>query len=107
MSVDIDKDNEKASPKNGRQGFIYLAGIIMVTVGVMVLADQFFKTGWLLLALMPIFGIFFIVEAVRTRKTGYLIAGSLLTGAGLGGVVSFSSFFSRPDPFHNIRWLLV
>lgn len=107
MSVDIDKEHKKASPKNSHQGFIYLAGIIMVTVGVMVLADQFFKTGWLLLALVPIFGIFFIVEAVRTRKMGYLIAGSLLTGAGLGGFIGFSSFFTRQNAFHDIGWLLV
>lgn len=107
MSIDIDKDNANSSKKNSRQGIVYFAGIIMVTVGVMVLADQFLKTGWLLLALVPIFGIFFLVEAVRVRKLGYLIAGGLLTGAGLGGFVGFSSLFSRPNVYHNIGWLLV
>lgn len=107
MSIDIDKDNANSSKKNSRQGIVYFAGIIMVTVGVMVLADQFLKTGWLLLALVPIFGIFFLVEAVRVRKLGYLIAGGLLTGAGLGGFVGFSSLFSRSNVYHNIGWLLV
>ncbi len=107
MSIDLDKENTKQPAKNSRQGFVYLAGIIMVTVGVMVLADQFLKTGWLLLALVPIFGIFFIVEAIRTRKLGYLIAGGLLTGAGLGGFVGFSSIFTRPNIAHDVGWLLV
>ena len=92
--------------KSSRPGFVYVIGIIMVAIGVLVLADQYLKTGWLLLAFAPIFGIFFLVEAMRTQRFVYLVLGGLLTGAGLGGFVGMSELFDRPLA-HDVGWLLV
>ena len=92
--------------KSSRPGVLYLIGIVMVAVGILVLADQYLKTGWLLLAFAPIFGIFFLVEALRMQRFSFLVIGGLLLGAGLGGFVGRSSLFSRPLA-HDIGWLLV
>src|SRR3972149_3322231 len=83
---DMEQNSAHNPIKSSRPGFVYIIGIIMVAIGVLVLADQYLKTGWLLLAFAPIFGIFFLVEAMRTQRFVYLVLGGLLTGAGLGGV---------------------
>lgn len=107
MSIDIKKEATSETPKNSRPGFIYLAGIIMIAVGIFVLADQFLKTGWLPLALIPIFGIFFLVESMRTHRLSYLITGGLLLGISLGGFLGFAAIFDRPKLTQDIGWLLV
>lgn len=101
-------ENNTANPtvKNTRPGIVYIVGIVMVAVGVLVLADQYLKTDWLLLAFAPIFGIFFLVEAFRTNRFWLLVLGGLLTGAGIGGVVGLSGLFDRPLS-QDIGWLIV
>jgi len=89
-----------------RTGVLYLIGIVMISVGVLVLADQYLKTGWLVLAFAPIFGIFFLVEAIRTRRFLFLMLGGLLAGAGLGGFIGMSSVFDRPFT-KDLGWFLV
>ncbi|MRR30301.1 hypothetical protein EG834_08255, partial [bacterium] len=102
----MEKESTNTPIKSTRPGFVYIIGIIMVAVGVLVLADQYLKTGWLLLAFVPIFGIFFLVESMRTQRFAYLVLGGLLTGAGLGGLVGMSELFNRPLA-HDVGWLLV
>lgn len=102
----MERETTHNHSKSSRPGVLYLIGIVMVAVGILVLADQYLKTGWLLLAFAPIFGIFFLVEALRTRRFLFLVIGGLLLGAGLGGFVGMSSLFNRPLA-HDIGWLLV
>lgn len=102
----MDPRSVETSTKNSRPGVVYLIGIVMISVGVLVLADQYLKTGWLLLAFAPIFGIFFLVEAIRTKRFIFLALGGLLAGAGLGGFVGMSSVFERPWA-KDVGWFLV
>lgn len=102
----MERETTDHHSKSARPGVLYLIGIVMVAVGILVLADQYLKTGWLLLAFAPIFGIFFLVEALRMQRFLFLVIGGLLLGAGLGGFVGMSSLFNRPLA-HDIGWLLV
>ncbi|HAL17510.1 MAG TPA: hypothetical protein DCP32_12425 [Anaerolineaceae bacterium] len=102
----MERETTDNHSKNSRPGVLYLIGIVMVAVGILVLADQYLKTGWLLLAFAPIFGIFFLVEALRMQRFTFLVIGGLLLGAGLGGFVGMSSLFNR-SLAHDIGWLLV
>lgn len=107
MVNDLEKESTPEVSKVNRPGFIYLAGIIMIAIGILILADQFLKTGWLPLALIPVFGILFLVEALRTQRLSYLIVGSLLTAAGAGGFVGFSALFERSKITLDFGWTLV
>ncbi|MHB0989328.1 MAG: hypothetical protein ACYC3P_11800 [Bellilinea sp.] len=102
----MERETTDTHTKNSHPGVLYLIGIVMVAVGILILADQYLKTGWLLLAFAPIFGIFFLVEALRMQRFTFLVIGGLLLGAGLGGFVGMSSLFSR-SLAHAIGWLLV
>lgn len=102
----MEPQSAETPAKTSRPSVVYLVGIVMISVGVLVLADQYLKTGWLLLAFAPIFGIFFLVEAIRTKRFIFLLFGGLLAGAGLGGFIGMSSVFVRPWP-KNVGWLLV
>lgn len=107
MNINAEENTTKESTSQHRPGWIYLAGILMVAVGVFVLADQFLKTGWLPLALVPISGIYFLVEALRTHRLSMLILGALLTGASAGGFIGFSEIFARDNLAHEVGWLLL
>lgn len=102
----MEQNSTRPTIKNSRPGFVYIIGISMVAVGVLVLLEQYLKTDWLLYAFAPIFGIFFLVEALRTHRFIFLILGGLLTGAGLGGIIGMSTLFHRPVA-HDIGWLLI
>lgn len=64
-----------------------VAGIYLIAVGSLVLLDVTLKTGWISLIILPAIGISFLVGGVRLRRLALLIAGSLVTGLGLGSVI--------------------
>ncbi len=76
---------------NPQREFPYILGIGFVSVGLAIFLEQFLKTGWIVLVLVPISGVVLLVEANRTRRMGFLIAGSLILGAGVGGFLFLSS----------------
>lgn len=76
---------------NPQREFPYILGIGFISVGLAIFLEQFLKTGWLVLVILPVSGAVFLVEATRTRKLGLLIAGSLIFGVGVGGFLYFSS----------------
>ncbi len=62
------------APRKGLAG-----GIILVAVGLMLLAGQFFELGiWPILAL----GLIFLLAGVLSHKAGLLIPGGILSGCG-------------------------
>ena len=62
-------------------------------VGIILLADQYLKTGWLNLLILPASGIVFLLWGIITRKFGLVIPGSILTGLGIGEFLALSQFF--------------
>jgi len=106
MSSNADNNSNNNLRHASRPAGIFIIGIIMVAVGALVLADQYLKTGWLPLALIPVVGIYLLVEAYRTHKFSLLLSGGVLIGAGMGAFAGFSNFFQRPL-VHDIGWLLV
>lgn len=64
-----------------------VAGIYLIAIGALVLLDITLKTGWISLIILPAIGISFLIGGVRLRRLALLIAGSLVTGLGLGSVI--------------------
>jgi hypothetical protein len=67
-----------------RRGFQSTAGIALIVFGVIILADQYLKTGWLSLLVLPAAGVIFLVGGIRRRKIGLIIPGGILLGSGTG-----------------------
>ncbi len=67
-------------------------GIILISMGSLFLLDQFLKTGWLTLAIVPLLGMGLSIGGILYRKSGLAIAGALLLGLGIGGGVMLNSF---------------
>lgn len=108
--------------------FRIIGGLLLVIIGIAILLDQYIKTGWLPLIILPFLGLLCIFGGIRLQRFGLVIAGSLLSGIGSGaflilrgmnslswqqrigyglllfsfswvGVTLFSAFFAR-----NIAW---
>jgi len=91
---------------NPQREFPYILGIGFISVGLAILLEQFLKTGWLVLVILPISGAVFLVESTRAKKLGLLVAGGLILGAGVGSLLYFSSAF--PISFQQrIGWLII
>lgn len=69
--------------------FRVIAGVLLIAAGGVLFLDRYLKTGWLSLFILPAVGGFFYVWGVRARHLGLIIAGGLLGGFGLGGVVAW------------------
>lgn len=84
--------------KHKRNNLIFVLGLALITLGLVVLLDQFLRTGWLVLALIPGIGFVFLVAGILTRKISFIIPGSLILFTGLGlmaGLHWFSTYWFR------------
>ncbi len=70
-----------------RQGLI-VAGAVLITVGVLVMVATFFQSELAGLLVLPLLGLTFLTWGVVAREAGPVIPGSILTGLGLGTIIS-------------------
>jgi hypothetical protein len=89
-----------------RRDYSWGVGVSLIAAGILYLLDQYFKTGWVDLLILPICGVFLLAWGFITRRLGLEIAGSLLTGSGLGGFIALSHIFNL-DTYNRIGYLLV
>lgn len=71
----------------------YITGLALIASGLVLLADQYLKTGWLSLLIMPTAGLAFLGFGFIHRRLALIIPGGVLTGLGIGSFLAFSSFF--------------
>jgi len=83
-----------------------LLGSTLLTIGAVVLLEQFLGTGWLVWATTAMTGVVFLIEGMRNRKIGWLISGSLLFGASAGMLLGFGRYMDNETP-HRIGILLL
>ena len=70
--------------------FRSLAGIMLIVAGALLFADQYLKTTWLTLLILPGSGLFLYQFGLRERHSGLIITGGLLGGLGLGLLAAFN-----------------
>lgn len=73
-----------------------IIGVGFIAIGIVVLVDQVLKTGWVIFAIIPIVATIFLLEAYRTRKSGFIITGCLMFGLALGGLLFLSHLILSP-----------
>jgi len=86
----------KQSETIPRRGFPYVIGLTLISVGLAILLEQYLKTGWIVLVVVPISGLVLLAEGGKTRKLSLIIAGALISGLGLGGFLYLSPAVIAP-----------
>ena len=64
-----------------------IAGATLVAAGGVLFLDQYLKTGWLSLFILPLAGLFLYIWGIRERMESLLVWGGVLLGLGLGWAV--------------------
>ncbi|GAP14664.1 hypothetical protein LARV_02438 [Longilinea arvoryzae] len=75
-----------------RRGIASVAGLALIATGLVVLAEQTFKTGWLILVALPLIGVVFFASLVRQQRLGLTIPGSLVLTIGIGLLLALKVF---------------
>lgn len=88
------EDIQSAAPANPH--YTWVAGITLVAIGILLFADQYLKTGWLPLTVVPVLGIFLLYRGIADRRIGPVIPGALMTSLGAGGFLAVSQLFDLP-----------
>jgi hypothetical protein len=89
------QSGEKINPMiSARHDYTWGIGAALIAMGIILLVDQYLKTGWLTQLILPVSGFVFLGWGIHTRRLGLVIAGSILAGLGLGGFLAFSRFFA-------------
>lgn len=76
----------------------YLAGGVLVTIGLAILLANQMHTGWLALIVFPVVGLMLIVSGVVSRRLAFLIPGALIGFLGAGGLLAMGPWLPEwPD----------
>lgn len=84
-----EKHNDRISNKLQRTS---LFGLMLVIAGVMTIVELRMRTGWLTIAIPGLMGLILLLYGFFSGKKGWLIAGSLVTGIGLGAFFALQQF---------------
>src|SRR5690348_16600287 len=71
-----------------------IAGVVLIVFGMLMLLATFTNSSILGLSILPILGVLFIVWGLLARLPGPMIPGGILTGLGLGILLSQYAFSS-------------
>lgn len=74
------------------RGIVSVAGLTLIATGLIILAEQYIKTGWLILVALPLIGAVFFAALVRQQRLGFIIPGSLLLTGGIGALLAIKVF---------------
>jgi len=69
---------------SGKRSGRWVAGLMLIAVGLFSLAGQFVRSEALGLMVLPGLGLFFVVWGLVSRNAGLLIPGGILSGLGVG-----------------------
>lgn len=83
----------------------WVPGAAVILIGLVIFADQFIKTGWLSLLILPVCGALMLAAGVLTLRMGLIIPGAILTGLGVGGALALTRPLNE-QIFHQIGAVL-
>ena len=82
---------EKRTASKPFRHYSSAGGIVLILFGLIILLDQYLKTGWLTLVVFPAAGLILLVLGIWYRRMGLAIPGSIIAGLGAGSFFYFSS----------------
>ncbi|NMC53798.1 MAG: hypothetical protein GYA48_09220 [Chloroflexi bacterium] len=84
MMDTVNEHHEQAAPMKSRVSARLLIGAGMVMAGLVFLAEQSLRTGWLFTAFFPLLGVLLLLPGLVLHSFGLVIAGSIVSGVGTG-----------------------
>jgi len=81
-----------------------LIGAVMVLAGFIILLDQYLRTEWLSLTIVPAAGLMLLANGLNTRRMGWIIPGLLVSSVGVGGVMLFGDLLGGAQVANRIGW---
>jgi hypothetical protein len=84
-----------------------IIGAAMVLAGSLILLDQYLKTEWLSLTIVPAAGLMLLATGLNTRRMSWIIPGLLVGAIGIAGVMLFGNLLNDTRLFSRIGWGLV
>jgi hypothetical protein len=70
--------------------FRSIFGLILLISGGILFLDQYLKTGWLSLLVLPAVGLYLFVYGLRIRNARMMLSGGMLAGAGVGAAAALN-----------------
>ncbi len=68
-------------------------GVFLIVMGLAILLDLYLKTGWLTLAVVALVGLGSLAGSLLFHRWGWMIAGCLVSGLGVGALAGLSPLF--------------
>jgi hypothetical protein len=90
MMDTINEHQKQVEPVKGRISARLVIGASMVMAGLVFLAEQSLHTGWLFILFFPLLGAVLLLPGFVSHRFGLVVAGAILTGAGIGVFVALN-----------------
>jgi hypothetical protein len=90
-------------------------GAAIVILGLVFLLDLYLQTGWLNLLVLPLAGLLFLITSLLWQRMGWMIAGCIFLGVGVGIAAGFAPLIGRTVQVRigsallifGLSWLLI
>ena len=103
----VEQPSEEENGRSGsRTGIFTKAGIALIVIGLILLADFNLKTGWLALVIVPVLGLLFLFSSLYFHKPAWMIPGALTLGLGIGSFLALSKLTGF-DLLHKVGYALL
>jgi hypothetical protein len=86
------KETHNDKSGNTKLQITSLFGLMLVIAGVLSIIELRIRTGWLTIAIPGLMGLILLIYGLMSAKKGWLIAGSLVTGIGMGAFYALQQF---------------
>lgn len=95
-SVQQPSDNHKFTPT--------FFGVLLVMAGFLILLDQYLRTEWLSLTIVPAIGLILLANGLTTRRMTWIIPGLIIGAIGLASVILFGNLVKQPEFTIRLGW---
>jgi hypothetical protein len=86
----IQKPDEKVTQWNsGLRPLLNFLGLSIIIIGIALILNQYFRTGWLVLLILPVISLVVLIFGFRQKTFTLLLPGGILFFLGLGGFLAF------------------
>jgi ABC-type multidrug transport system fused ATPase/permease subunit len=76
--------NQNSPVTQSHKDHQHFMGVALIVIGIAILADLYFKTGWLVLLMLPVVGIVLLISGINLRKLSLVVSGCLIGSLGAG-----------------------
>lgn len=106
----MDKDTQTPTdtqPSENHKFTPTFFGAILVMAGFLILLDQYLRTEWLSLTVIPAIGLILMATGLNSRRMGWIIPGLLVGTLGIAGVLLFGNPMGQEEFTVRLGWSIM